>query len=350
MAIQYGDPGGEFYYSLAVSPNGVLSAPGMWFTSSNAFTVNNAPTGRATQYAMIMNGGGTADKTIPANYTEFIMGGAYYVPSTFTNNTVLMAMMDAGNFQVEVRVDGSGHLVITRNGTTLGTSTLNLTANQGWVYIEFKSKIDASTGTAQVWVNGVSWLSLTSQNTKSTANAYMNRVRYGSVVTSAINSYWKDMYGLDTGTGTNTTLLGDITVNVFFPNGAGTNQQWTPNTGTQTAAVQDGTSHSGTWPDGDTTYISDATSGHISDFAHQALSLTGTIYGVIHMSYARKDDAGARSVNQVCLSGGTTETGAAISLGNTYNYYLDVIENDPNTSAAWTVTNFNNATFGMKIA
>jgi hypothetical protein len=134
----------------------------------------------------------------------------------------------------------------------------------------------------------VSWLSLTGQNTQATANAYMNRVRYGAVTTAA-DSYWKDMYGLDTGTGTNTSPLGDITVNVFFPNAAGTNQQFGTLVGSsQTVAVQDGIGHTGTWPDGDTSYIAEATSGHISDFAHQTLSLTGTIYGVIHMSYAKK--------------------------------------------------------------
>jgi hypothetical protein len=193
----------------------------------------------------------------------------------------------------------------------------------------------------------VSWLSLTSQNTKKTANSNVNQFVLTASTISG-NAYFKDIYMLDTGTGNRTSHLGDVACLPLWPNGAGVNQQYTANTGTQTSAVQDGTSHSGTWPDDDTTYISDSTSGHISDFTHQTLSLTGTIYGVIHQSYVRKDDAGSRNFNQVCLSNGTTETGATISLGNTYTYYSDVLEQDPHTSADWTVSNFNAATFGVK--
>lgn len=113
--------------------------------------------------------------------------------------------------------------------------------------------------------------------------------------------------------------------------------------------VQDGINHSGVRPDGDVTYISDSNANDISDFSHEALTLTGTIYGVIHVSSVRKDDAGSRSFRQVCLSGATTETnGADISATNTYLYYYDCMDVDPNTSSAWTVSNFNAATMGVK--
>lgn len=113
--------------------------------------------------------------------------------------------------------------------------------------------------------------------------------------------------------------------------------------------VNDGINHTGTWPDGDTTYISDSTAGHISDFAHEALSATGTIYSVVHVSYVRKDDAGSRAFRQVTVSGGTTHTnGADISATNTYLYYYDPMDVDPNTSATWTVSNYNASTHGPK--
>jgi hypothetical protein len=111
--------------------------------------------------------------------------------------------------------------------------------------------------------------------------------------------------------------------------------------------VQDGRSGSGTRPDGDTTYISDSTAGHISDFAHDTLS-AGSILGVIHTSYARSD-VGTANFQQVAISGPTVHYSATIPAGNTYNYYFDILENDPNTGAAWTVSNFNAATFGAAI-
>lgn len=112
--------------------------------------------------------------------------------------------------------------------------------------------------------------------------------------------------------------------------------------------VEIGINKLGTRPNGDVAYISSNTPGVISDFAHQPLSLSGIIEGVIHMSYARKDDAGTRQVAQVCLSSGTTEVSTTISLGNNYQYYLDILEQDPNTTAQWTVSGLNAATFGVK--
>ncbi len=43
-------------------------------------------------------------------------------------------------------------------------------------------------------------------------------------------------------------------------------------------------------------YIKSSTANQKTDFAHQAMTLTGTINAVIHRTLARKDDAGARSI------------------------------------------------------
>jgi hypothetical protein len=112
----------------------------------------------------------------------------------------------------------------------------------------------------------------------------------------------------------------------------------------QTGAIN----KTGTRPNGDVAYISDSTTNDISDFAHTPLTLTGVIFGVSHLSYLRKDDLGIRQVAQVCLSASATEVGPTISLGNTYQYFADVIEVDPNTSTQFSVSGFNAATLGIK--
>ena len=115
--------------------------------------------------------------------------------------------------------------------------------------------------------------------------------------------------------------------------------------------VQIGINKTGTRPNGDVVYMLDSTAGNITDFAHTPLSLTGSILGVGHWSYLRKDDAGSRSVAQVCFSGTSSEQGATIALGNSYQYYCDILETDPNTTSpplAFTVSALNSATFGLK--
>lgn len=344
MGLQMIDPGGEHYFSLGIT------AAGAWSESGGSMALTStAPAGRSSQYALVQNANGAfVGWFFPTNYATVVIGAAIYIPvNGFTANTAIMQLFDGATLQVDVRVDALGHLVITRNGTVLGTSTLAIVNGSGWHYFEFQATINSSTGAAQLWVDGVSFLSLTGQNTQNTANAFTNKLRY-TASTPTGNAYFKDMYMLDTGTGARTARLGDSTVAPYYPSSAGVNQQFTASGGTQLSDVQDGTTHSGTWPDGDTSYISDSTSGHISDFNHQALSLTGSIYGVVHVTYARKDDAGGRNFNQVCLSSGTTETSANIALGNSYQYYSDILEQDPHTSADWTVSGFNAASFGAK--
>lgn len=119
--------------------------------------------------------------------------------------------------------------------------------------------------------------------------------------------------------------------------------------------VEIGINNSGTRPNGDVAYIYDSTPGDISDFVHQSLNaalghnFSGVILGIAHLSYLRKDDAGSRSVAQVCLSSSATAVGPTISLGNTYVYYTQILEVDPNTSSQWSAANFNLATFGTKL-
>lgn len=345
MAVIFVDPGGEYYFSSGVN------APGIWSSPSGASLVNNAPAGALTTYAIqLVNG--LVDRILASSYVTLIVGGRCYVPSGFTNNQTVFGVFDGATAQAELRVDATGHLFIARNGTLVGSASSNaLVSNSGWHYIELIITIGpASAGTpngsAEVWVDNVQWLVLSGVNTKNSSNQSVNKVRFGA--TSNGTSYWKDIYIVETTGGVITTRRGDRQVQVIYPNAAGVNQQFS-NTGgvSQTASVQDGRSHSGTWPDGDTSYISDSVSPHISDFAHDALS-AGSIDAVVHASYLRSD-VGTAGIVQVALSGAAMRSAPALAIGNTYNYFFDVMEIDPNTGAAWTVANFNSATFGVLI-
>jgi hypothetical protein len=345
MAVDFVEPGGEYYYSLATP-----LAPGAWSGApfGGAGLVNNAPAGASTTYAISLTPGAFLYKNLSTNFATFIHGERLYISGAFTPNSIVFQFMDEATNQVEIRVDALGHLYATRNGTQVGTSsTLQLVAASGWNYIEAQVTFNSTTGAVEVWANNAVFLNLTGLNTVNSGNSYCNRIQLGNPCGATV--YVKDVYMLDTSTGVNTTRLGDITVGILWPNAAGVNQSWSNNGGaSQTASVQDGIAQTGTWPDGDATYISSNTPNQISDFAHQTLALTGTIFAVLHVMYTRKDDAGARQIAGVCLSSATTAVGATQNLGNTYQYFMDVIENDPNTSAPWLVAGLNSATFGVK--
>jgi hypothetical protein len=346
MAVTFADPGGEYYFSLGI--NGSITA-GVWTSQNSCSLVSTAPVGRAAAsdgkfYAIFSNGGNVA-KNLGVNYTHQVMHFAMYF-TTPPLGVTLFQYKDIATVQTDLRVDGAGHLQIFGNGVQLGSNGPVVSA--GWQFFELDVTFAITAiGAAQAWLNGVSAVTATSVRTAVT-NAYSNGF---SITLNNAGTYLKDVCILDATTGTNVAHLGDITVGVKFPNAAGTNQAWTPLSGTQVSNVQDGITHTGTWPDGDTTYISSATAGQISDFAHETLASigAGTLYCVIHVTYARKDDVGSRAFRQVCLSGATTETnGVDISATNTYLYYFDPLDQNPNGPATWTVTTYNAATFGVK--
>lgn len=349
MSIPWADPGGEYYFSLAGA--GAQSA-GLWSVIGANALKNNVPGGRATTFGILVDGGSNLlTRNLGANYTSFIVSFALnFANNGFSNSAVIVQFKDATTSQVELRVNSAGNLFFTRNGTLIG-STSTLALNAGWHYFEVKITINSTTGFTEVKVDtNNTYVTNTGVNTQQTANAFMQSITWqGGISTGSV--FIKDIVFIDTTTGVNTNYLGDVNVSVLYPNASGANTQWTPNPGANQnyQNVQDGINHSGTWPDGDTTYNASSTAGQLDDYAHQALSLSGTIYCVMHVSYLRKDDAGARTVDQYVKSGATILLSADISLGNSYLYYFQSVEQDPNTSTTWTVTGVNAMTHGCKL-
>lgn len=64
-------------------------------------------------------------KTLNAQGT-WIVGFSFRPTSVPSNNVRVVAFLDAGSEQCSLRVNGSGTLFASRNGTTLGTSTHTL--------------------------------------------------------------------------------------------------------------------------------------------------------------------------------------------------------------------------------
>jgi len=430
MALRFAMSGGNFILSQGASIAGAWGVVG----SGNGINAS-APAGRASPYAFYNTNPGAFSISLQTpvlgtGYATLICGAAFYT-TTFNSTTTLMLFKDSsGNVQCQLRMNPSGTLFFgDKNGIQIGSTSTQAILLNAWQYIEFKATFsNSSSGTCEVRVNGVTWVTSTGLNNAQNTNGGAIAIFTSDLHTQ---SYMTDFYVLDTASGRNTNYLGDVTVGELFPNGAGVHSSWTANVGpftlssvnnasggntvyngtvtggtsnayqgyyivvtgfghsadngtflctasnttaltlanasgvseTNTASaafqcivqpgihgglIDNSTTNVGTRPNQDVTYISDSSSGDISDFAHQTLSLTGTLYGIVHQTYARKDDAGTRMIAQVCISNGTVELSSNVSLNNTYTYFQDILENDPHTGSAWTVSNFNAATFGVK--
>lgn len=267
----------------------------------------------------------------------------------------LFQFVDINTGQVCVTLLPNGQMRFrsgTLGGAILSTSTGSvIDATNVYFYLEFDITFNGATGALVLHKNGVNVpLSASSGlNTAPSGNNSFNTYRVGTASGGALFAtstiYIDDHYYLSTSGGVETGFLGDSKAVVFFPNGAGSSTQFTPNgAGTNWECVNQ------TSEDGDTTYVSDATPGDKDLYTLQdSPANTGTIFGIQLCSVWRKDDAGSRTAANTIKSGTTTLDGATIAISETYAWGLDIVEQDPNTSSAWTKTTLDALEAGVKV-
>jgi hypothetical protein len=260
-------------------------------------------------------------KSLPSNNTNTLtLGFRYKIASNVAG--IIAAFRDSGSNQIELRVDVNGDLNVTRSGAAAitgvsATTTHPLAPAATWYYIEIQTIIHPTAGTIKVWVNGtLTSINYSSLNTRSSANSYANQVLISAP--GSASTFWHDIYVNDSTGSVNTGNLGDVRVACMRPT-SDSSVQWTRSSGASNFDMVDDTT-----PDDDSTYNSDSTAGHED-------------------AYARKDDAGARTMKHGVKSSATSAYGSNISLSNTYAYYETRQETDPNGGGAWTVAAVNAA-------
>jgi hypothetical protein len=262
---------------------------------------------------------------------------------TFPGPACLCVFKNAGVSQSWVRVNTNGTLSVFKAGsaTPLGTTSVALAQNV-YAFIEVLITFHDTAGVVTVRIDGATVLSLTSQNTRATLNAW-NEFRLGPI--SVLPSDWNfdDLYVLDgSGSAPWNTFLGDCRVDARVPTAPGATTGFTPSTGANWQNVDDAA------PNDDTDYNS-AASVLTDTFTVQDAPVAGaTIYGVQHCIAAKKTDAGVGTIAPVVRHSGVDNVGTSISPGTTYAYGLVVQSVNPGTSAAWTEAGFNAAEFGYK--
>lgn len=354
------------------------------------------------------NSSSVATKTVATAVTG--TQGIAFKWSGSSITSIIMSFLDSSSTQVDLRVNGAGQFIVTRNGTQIGSTSTNALSSGIWYRVEFKVTIDPSAGVIEVRVFGSStgWIPSTSGlNTRATANTSFNQIQIGGASNSATHNYFNDWVYTDTNS-PNANFLGDKRCFLLSPN-ANSSVQWTPTFASWAAStvmvvgqqikdsngnvqqVQSVTSDAKTggsaptWAttggntttdnhvtwvvvgsganpgatnwmavseipeDGDNSYNTDSTPGDVDLFSHPNLPAGAqNISAVDNVVFARKDDAGTRSIASQIKSSTTTSTGATVALSTSYTFIDQIAETDPNTSAAWTASGVNSALFGYK--
>jgi hypothetical protein len=319
-----------------------------WTTSTSA--VISAGNGRNASKSLRLAGtASTVTKTFGSAQASWVIGVAIKVSQLPNANGGFIRFLDAGTAQCALILNTDGTLSVVRStGTAVtgGDSVLALSTNTTY-YIEWKVTIadSISAGSCKVRVNGIDWITVaTGQDMKATANATANGLLIRGL--SGVTTFdYDDLYVCDGQGSINNDFLGDVMVSVLYPDGAGNLTQWTPSTGANWQNADDAA------PDDDTTYNSTAGAGNIDLYTLTDLATTPvSIKGVQWNAQIRKDDASAYVLNRVVRSGSTNYVGSvSIAPNTTYVNYTEVLELDPDTSAAWTYAGVNALEAGIKL-
>lgn len=325
-----------------------------WTSISNAPTIS-AP-GRFGSSLTASGSQRYVQKTIPALGT-YIFGFAFLFGAQPNSDMTFFATLEGATVHVDLRLTASSTVRITRNGTTLATGTTVLSAAT-FYYIEVKVIVSDTVGLAEVRINGVldaSYYGAGSAgaptgDTRNGATGVIDGFRVG-IVTGGVGEgtcRHDDLYVVDTtGSAPNNTYLGDVRVEALFPNGNGNSSQFV---GSDADSTDNYLLVDETTQDGDTTYVESSTVGNKDTYTYTDLTPgTGTVFGVQSLLYARKTDAGTRTIKSVARTSATETDSADKTLSTTYLYYPDVRETKPG-GGAWTVTDVNASEFGPKVS
>ena len=128
--------------------------------------------------------------------------------------------------------------------------------------------------------NGPQW----DRRHKLGSHTYHDRIGFFSNDGGAI-PYFDDLYVCDGSGSVNNDFLGDVRVVTVRPNGAGGSTQWTPDSGSNYARVNETISGE------DSNYVEDGTSGHEDRYAYGDLSGVLGIKGLVICTDCRETDA-----------------------------------------------------------
>lgn len=303
-----------------------------------------ATTGRFNTKSLKLayNGGFTSRKVITASQT--IIVGFAHMTSSFANYHFMALYSDSGSTsQVSLRFSTIGQIQLYRGGTLVATSTRTLSLNQ-WNFIELKTHVDDVSGTMEVRVDGVSWVTFSGDTRNAGTSPAIDVIGFGTY--AGVNQYIDDLYICNTTGTVNNDFLGDVRIETIKPNANGSSSMFTGSDGNKIdnyLLVNEATPSAAD-------YVASSVAGDKDLYAFGDLSNPGSVVkGVQINSFAAKSDTGLRSITNLVKSGATEATGSTTALSTSYNTTSDIKELDPATNAAWTVSGINGAEFGVRV-
>jgi len=304
-------------------------------------------TGRISGKSLEMSSSYTpiTSPTLDTTNDTFIFGFGFKtddVTPTNNNNGSLIAFNNGTDY-IDLEITTDSKLNINVGGTNLAQSTNTISVDT-WYFVEWKFTI-GSNAAYEVKVDGETWIS-GNGDTQAGSVSYYNQIKIHNVdgYDGGQKMWYDDLFVMDATGSTNNDFVGDCKIVTIQPDGDDSCNFANLSTGSDHYALVDDDPF-----DGDSTYVEDATSGNRDLFTYGNTSDANTIYGLSVITAGKRTDTDAISIKTVISSNGTVETGSNFALDTAYSSGLEISEEDPDTSNAWTQSGVNAAKFGFEV-
>ena len=277
-------------------------------------------------------------KDITASTTTYV---GFAVRTNGMSPEIYFAGDNAATSHIRCVIGPSGFTVY-RGATQIAIYNTPIVSTN-YYYVEYAVTISSTVGSVVCRLDGVQLINFSGNTKNGGTNDSVDRLTFN--VPSG-GGWFDDCYICNnTGGAPYNNFLGDVRVYSLSPTGAGTSTQWTPDTGSNYARVNE-------VPYSAANYVQSNVSGNRDTYALTDLpgGAVTTIYGMQNNVIAKRTDAGAISVRPAVKSGATVAYGTNTALGVSDASIRDLRTTDPDTATAWTVSGINALEAGMEVA
>lgn len=300
-------------------------------TDASRFVITGAASLEGGGFRLTSSGANMARRTLTTTYASFYAGFRWYYDTNNPNNNRIFEFVDSSSVQCGLGIDPGARLFAYRStvGTKLGTATGIFLMPSIKYFIEIAVTISDTSGVFTLYVNGASVLSLTSQDTKATANAFLDGIQF-CAETAGPSMYFGDFYADDA------AVLGDRKVTLSNPNGDSA-VTFTPTSGANYTNVDDGSAGA----DDDTTTCTAASAlEDLYDLESIPGASPSTVNAVQVTSTLKKTDAAACTARNRLNLSATYSNGATVNpSAGSYAMFSDIFTAKPG-GGSWSGSDF----------
>jgi hypothetical protein len=240
---------------------------------------------------------------------------------------------------------GSGWYVKNASGTLIGPVG-DVPTVDVWYWVELKITFHASTGSAELRVNGATLGSVSSVNTSPSSKTTVDTAIIGLGPSNQVNHAVADDLVIMDGTGSQMNdFIGDVWVQYLTPSsdvtinldGSDGNQTDNYNLVRET-------------PPSSTSYVGGSTAGDLDYYGMPNLSTsaTWTVFGAQIWSKLGKESGGDAFGRVLAQSSGSTQVGDSVGLSTSYLYQSLTLPTAPDGST-WTPSLINDLELGFEV-